>query len=228
VRCILEARQRLPEIPRVNEPVDLSQVRERLKELADERRKAHIVTIEISEEQARAIVHRLWAGKELLNATRGQEFIIASEEHASVVNEILAPTIHINFNCENCKWMIQTRPEVSESERPTSLSKPITSEEVSKTIADEIGDDWKRTNLHACDLRTCLVTPERRIYLDSFHDNKPLEMWLVLEEDPATHAGYRIVFDETTRQFGLAIEGKDGRDVWLGHYGTFIQTFDGM
>jgi hypothetical protein len=104
----------------------------------------------------------------------------------------------------------------------------MTPQEVSQIITDEIGNDWNRTNLHGCDLRTCLVTPERRLYSDSWHDNKSLEMWLVLEEHPDTHTGYRIVFDENTRQFGLAIEGKDGRDVWLGHYGTFIQTFEGM
>jgi hypothetical protein len=104
----------------------------------------------------------------------------------------------------------------------------MSAQEVSKIIADEIGDDWKHSNWHGCDLRTCLVVPERRLYSDFRDESRTHEMWLVLEEHPDTHTGYRIVFDEKTRQFGLAIEGKDGRDVWLGYYGSFIQAFDGM
>jgi len=101
-------------------------------------------------------------------------------------------------------------------------------EEVSKIIADEIGRDRKHSNWHGCDLRRCLVTPERRLFADARDASQAHEMWLVLEEHPDTHTGYRIVFDEEAREFGLAIEGKDGRDVWIGNYGTFIETFDGM
>ena len=108
------------------------------------------------------------------------------------------------------------------------LNRNMSPSDISKIIADEIGDDWKHTNLHGCDLRACLVTPVRRLFSDFRDEARTCEMWLVLEECPQTHSGYRIVFDEATRQFGLAIEGKDERDVWIGHYGTFIQTFDGM
>ena len=101
-------------------------------------------------------------------------------------------------------------------------------EEVSKIIADEISKDWQHTNLHGCDLQKCLVTPQRRLFSDARGEAKAREMWLVLEERPDTHSGYRIVFDEETREFGLAIEGKDGRDVCIGIYGSFIETFDGM
>lgn len=73
-----------------------------------------------------------------------------------------------------------------------------------------------------------MVTPERRLFADARDDNQPREMWLVLEEVPNTHSGYKIVFDEHARKFGLAIEGKDGQDVWIGNYGSFIETFDGM
>jgi hypothetical protein len=104
----------------------------------------------------------------------------------------------------------------------------MTPEDVSRIISDEIGDDWKHSNWHGCDLRACLVTPERRLLSDFRDESKTLEMWLVLEEDADTHTGYRIVFDEKERQFGLAIEGMHGRDVWLGYYGSFLQTFDGM
>lgn len=101
-------------------------------------------------------------------------------------------------------------------------------QEISKIIVDEIGNDWNHSNWHGCDLRKCLVSPQKRLFSDARDTSRTREMWLVLEEHPETHTGYRIFFDEETRQFGLAVEGKDGRDVWLGFYGSFMQTFEGM
>jgi hypothetical protein len=101
-------------------------------------------------------------------------------------------------------------------------------QEVTKIIVDEIGDDWKHSNWHGCDMRVCLITPERRLFSHALDESKTREMWVVFEEHPDTHTGYRIFFDGETRQFGLAIEGKNGRDIWLTYYGTFMQTFEGM
>ena len=53
-------------------------------------------------------------------------------------------------------------------------------------------------------------------------------MWLVLEENPRTRGGYKIVFDEQRREFGLATREQSGRDVLLGFYGTFMETLDAM
>lgn len=50
----------------------------------------------------------------------------------------------------------------------------------------------------------------------------------MLEEKPQEQSGYKIVFDETERQFGLAIPGQNGADVFLGFYGTFLDTFNAM
>jgi hypothetical protein len=99
--------------------------------------------------------------------------------------------------------------------------------EVSKIIADEIGTDWARSNLHGVDLRASLLPPERRVLSDA-RDDGPREMWLVLEEKPQDRSGYKIVFDEAEQRFGLAIPGRDGRDVFLGFYGGFLDTFNGM
>lgn len=99
--------------------------------------------------------------------------------------------------------------------------------EVSRIIADEIGTDWGRSNLHGVDLRASLLPPHRRSFSDA-HDKTTREMWLVLEEKPQERSGYKIVFDETERQFGLAIPGKNGADVFLGFYGTFLDTFNAM
>jgi len=105
--CILQAHHRLPGSSFDNEPLNSPQAFERLKEWSDEHGKALIVTIDISEEQASRIVDRLWPREGLLGATCGQGFLIENEDQASVVNEILAPDIHINFNLDKHKWMIQ-------------------------------------------------------------------------------------------------------------------------
>jgi hypothetical protein len=113
--CILQARHILPESPYDdNEPLDSPQALQRLKERSDEVDEARIVTIDISEAQARTIIGRLWPREGLLGATCGRGFLIESEDQASVVNEILAPDVHINFNLKKHKWMIQTWPEDSE------------------------------------------------------------------------------------------------------------------
>ncbi|MGB7746227.1 MAG: hypothetical protein WBN75_02965 [Verrucomicrobiia bacterium] len=101
-------------------------------------------------------------------------------------------------------------------------------QEISKIIADEIGTNWEHSNWHGCDLRKCLVSPQRKSFSHATDESKTREMWLVFVENPETHAGYRIFFDEEMHQFGLAIEGKDNQDVWLGFYGSFIETFEGM
>jgi|SRR6516162_8965759 hypothetical protein len=100
-------------------------------------------------------------------------------------------------------------------------------DQVSKLIADEIGADWGRSNLHGVDLRASLLAPERRLFSNG-QDKSAREMWLVLEEKPRDGSGYKIVFDKAERKFGLAMPGRDGQDVFLGFYGTFLETFNGM
>jgi hypothetical protein len=101
-------------------------------------------------------------------------------------------------------------------------------DEVTKIVEHEIGGDWSHSNAHGVDLRTCLLRPERHTFSDPFDDTKSFDLWLVLEEHPQTRGGYKIVFDEQRREFGLATRDQHGRDVFLGFYGTFMETFDGM
>ncbi len=104
----------------------------------------------------------------------------------------------------------------------------MTQYEITQLIAQEIGSNWGHTNAHGVDLRACLVTPQQRSYFDSMDDSRMLDLWRVLEEDPDTHAGYEIVFDEQDRSFGLATTDQHGRDLFLGCYGTFMETLDAM
>jgi hypothetical protein len=108
----------------------------------------------------------------------------------------------------------------------------MTPEEVKAVISGEIRRGWNekdpRENPHGVVFARCLLPlPERRVFLDSFADNRPVEMWLVLEEDPDGHAGYEVVFDERSGVFGLAVPGND-QSVFIGNYGTFRETLRGM
>ena len=110
----------------------------------------------------------------------------------------------------------------------SSLHERMSPSEVSQIIATEVDGDWSRANPHGVDLRTCLVTPERRRFVDASDDSQTLELWLVLEEHPQTRGGYKIVFDDSRKQYGLAVTDQHSRDVFIGYYGTFLETLDAM
>ena len=101
--------------------------------------------------------------------------------------------------------------------------------EVSRVVTDEIGDDWSISNAHGVDLKRCLVFPTKHDYRDSFNEGADISLWLVLEEVPEDNSGYKIVFDETTQRFGLATgDAQRQHDVFLGFYGTFLETLEAM
>ena len=100
--------------------------------------------------------------------------------------------------------------------------------DISEAIAHEIDGDWSRPNPHGVDLRRCLVTPQRARFVDASDETRSLDLWLVLEEKPGDHSGYKIVFDEARGEYGLAVTGQTGRDVFIGYYGSFLETLDGM
>jgi hypothetical protein len=104
----------------------------------------------------------------------------------------------------------------------------MTPSEISELISAEVLDDWSLSNAHGIDLKKCLVTPTKRVYEDSFRAGQTIELWLVLEEKPEDGSGYKIVFDEETRSFGLATSSLKGRDVFLGFYGNFVETLEAM
>ena len=100
--------------------------------------------------------------------------------------------------------------------------------EVSEIIEHEIAGNWSLSNAHGVDLKRCLVVPTKQIYEDSFNQGETIELWLVLEEVPEDQSGYKIVFGEESRMFGLATKGFRNEDVFLGYHGTFLETLHGM
>lgn len=100
--------------------------------------------------------------------------------------------------------------------------------EISRLIQREIEDASFISNAHGVDLRRCLVTPTKGVYEDC-SGSGTIELWLVLEEVPEDQSGYKIVFDERTRSFGLATRNFPGRpDGLVGFYGSFLETLEAM
>jgi len=106
----------------------------------------------------------------------------------------------------------------------------MTAQQVTELIEKEIAGDWNRPNPHGVNLKRCLVVPPvRKSYDDACHDGQAVDLWLVLEEIPEKKSGYKIVFDDSTGQFGLATDDvRTSRAVFIGYYGTFLETLDGM
>jgi len=103
--------------------------------------------------------------------------------------------------------------------------------EVMEIIKCEIDDNWTLSNAHGVDLRKCLLPqPMKKTYEDSFKEGETIELWLVLEEIPEDESGYKIVFDEESQMFGLAVPGshENDNDIFIGFYGTFLETLEAM
>ena len=103
----------------------------------------------------------------------------------------------------------------------------MNAKEVAALVEIEIGDRWGQSNAHGVDLCSCIMMPEKKTYTN-WNGIGTIDLWLVLEEDPKDRKGYKIVFDETKREFGLAITQKNGPDFFLGFYGTFMDTLESM
>jgi len=104
----------------------------------------------------------------------------------------------------------------------------MTAEDVRGLVEAEINGDWDRPNPHGIDFRRSLVAPQRKDYNDPFNEGTKLPLWLVLEEHPDSGSGYKIVYDESRRMYGLAIVGQQNEGVFIGYYGTFLETLDAM
>jgi hypothetical protein len=102
----------------------------------------------------------------------------------------------------------------------------MTTSEVREIVKTEISDNWSRRNAHGCDFKACLVEPYLREF-ETSGGQGTIRLWVVLEEHPEDHNGYLIVFDEDSRNFGLACTGSSG-SIYLGSYGTFLKAFDLM
>lgn len=110
----------------------------------------------------------------------------------------------------------------------------MTSIEVLDIVLREIDGNWSISNAHGVDLKRCLLPkPVMSLFQDMSGRNpdpsRTINLWLVLEEDPDTRSGYKIVYDEQKNMFGLAIKDQvENIPIYLGVYGSFLNTLEGM
>ena len=102
----------------------------------------------------------------------------------------------------------------------------MTAAELRDRVEAEIAQRWDCTNAHHCDLRRCLVAPHQAEF-EEFQGPEKVRLWIVLEENPETRDGYKVVFDERTGMFGLALAGETA-PFYVGPYGTFVVAFEAM
>lgn len=100
--------------------------------------------------------------------------------------------------------------------------------QIKKRVELELQGRMDISNSHGVDLKRCLVEPYQETFEDSFREGELLDLYVVLKEDPINDAGYQIVCDSQTGRFGLSISGKGERRVFLGFYGSFLETLQGM
>ncbi|MGH7254154.1 MAG: hypothetical protein ACREI3_00125 [Nitrospirales bacterium] len=103
----------------------------------------------------------------------------------------------------------------------------MTPEEITRLVDGEIAANPSHGSPPGLDLRRSLVTPRKLTYEDGFLEGRTRELRLVLDEHPDADAGYQIVFDERSWQFGLAAKDTGAR-VFIGYHGTFLDTLDGL
>jgi hypothetical protein len=101
-----------------------------------------------------------------------------------------------------------------------------TSENITEIIITEINGKWGRSNLHNVNIRDSLITPEKIKSIDT--EDKEVEVWLVLLENPQARLGYGIAYDETSGEFGLLQFAEGYEPFLIGLYGTFFDALDAM
>jgi hypothetical protein len=69
-----------------------------------------------------------------------------------------------------------------------------------------------------------LLKPPQRGEFISDTDGAVWDLWLILNSPLGMGRGYKIVFDEQSRQFGIAT----APSVFVGFWGSFAQTLDAL
>ena len=111
----------------------------------------------------------------------------------------------------------------------------MTAAEIHSLVRDQIAGRWNETNGHRVDLKKSIITPAKtklihRLVQKGKTKEEIIDVWIVLEEEPQKKDGYKIVFDEKSRMFGLASVGfpSDPHPCLDGFYGDFWTAFKGM
>lgn len=81
---------------------------------------------------------------------------------------------------------------------------------------------------HDLELDRCCVRPTRATVVVDQGSRPALECWVVLEVDPDAGAGYSIVYDDQSEEFGLALRTSSAERLLVGWYGSFSDALEAM
>lgn len=103
----------------------------------------------------------------------------------------------------------------------------MTSDQITDIILAELKSDFKISNTHGVDLKKCLITPIQQEYFSAMDTTIKFNLWTVLEESEDGD-GYKIFFDEDENTVGLGMKSANNQLLYLGNYGTFLETLTAM
>ena len=103
----------------------------------------------------------------------------------------------------------------------------MTCTEITDIILDEIKGGFERSNFHGVNLKKALLTPVKQKYISAQDNSISFELWTVLEETE-DQSGYTIFYDAEERNFGLGMKSEDNKLLYLGNYGSFLETLNAM
>jgi hypothetical protein len=98
---------------------------------------------------------------------------------------------------------------------------------IRKLVQAEIVGGGNEPSAHGIDLQRCLVEPTLQRFRSYPEGSPDWELWVVLEEDPVSCAGYKVAYDPEDQAFYLACGQQSGAS-YIGHYGSFLAALGAM
>jgi hypothetical protein len=77
-------------------------------------------------------------------------------------------------------------------------------------------------------LKTHLIEPRKVTLFTDFSFNRTAEYWLVTDHTGTGDSGYRVIYSESDKMFGLETTTQEGQSVMMGLYGDFATTVESM
>jgi len=113
------------------------------------------------------------------------------------------------------KQFLQSRGYIVEESGTAHPPPPLKEDDVTAILARELGGPLPPG-----------VSVMPRPISTSFDDDggSPWRLWVAGTQESGQYAGYKIVLDEYTRQFGIV----NSKDIFAGFYGSFHQTAESL
>ena len=96
-------------------------------------------------------------------------------------------------------------------------------------IATKVAEGLTSLAPHLQDwVRAHLIDPRPVRFSTDANGNTFKDLWLVTDHTGQEDSSYRIVYDENSQMFGLAVTLDSGVEWYMGSYGSFSETVESM